>query len=256
MIRVVDLLALYCEELMSNETNSLGQPIGLPVLGWSGRAVPSDDFREGRFCRLERLTPDRHARDLYEANSIDTEGACWTYLPYGPFTSFDEYRLWLLHVAGASDPLFFAIIDRTTGRAVGVCSYLRIDPANGVIEVGHLNFSPLLRSQPAATEAMYLMMKSIFEMGYRRYEWKCDALNGPSRRAAQRLGFSFEGIFRQAVVVKGRNRDTAWYSVIDQEWPALNQAFTTWLDPRNFDAVGKQNTALSALTFDLVANRG
>jgi RimJ/RimL family protein N-acetyltransferase len=132
--------------------------------------------------------------------------------------------------------------------AVGVASYLRIAPASGSIEVGHINFSPRLQQTPAATEAMYLLMKHAFELGYRRYEWKCDALNAPSRAAALRLGLSFEGVFRQATVVKGRNRDTAWYAAIDREWPGLDAAFARWLDPANFDAAGKQRVALSALT--------
>ena len=146
------------------------------------------------------------------------------------------------------DPLFHAIIDSATGKAIGVASYLRIDPASGSIEVGHINYSPLLQRTPAATEAMYLMMQRVFELGYRRYEWKCDALNARSRAAAQRYGFSFEGVFRQATVYKGRNRDTAWYAAIDQEWPALQAAFLQWLDPANFDQDGRQRVRLADLT--------
>ena len=147
----------------------------------------------------------------------------------------------------SNDPLFFAIIDQSTNCAVGVASYLRIDPNSGSIEVGHINYSPLLQRTPGATEAMYLMMKNAFELGYRRYEWKCNALNAPSRIAAERLGFSFEGIFRQAGVIKGRNRDTAWYSVIDPEWPALREAFVKWLEPSNFDPKGQQFVSLKTL---------
>jgi RimJ/RimL family protein N-acetyltransferase len=172
----------------------------------------------------------------------------WTYLPYGPFDSLDTYRAWTDEISRRSDPLFFAIIDRASGRAVGLASYLRIDPAAGSIEVGHLLYSPLLQRTPAATEAMFLMMEGAFKLGYRRYEWKCDVLNAPSRAAAQRLGFSFEGIFRQAVVVKARNRDTAWFSIIDTEWPALANAFQRWLDRANFDPHGKQRERLSTLT--------
>ena len=146
-----------------------------------------------------------------------------------------------------TDPLFYAIIDAATEEAVGVASYLRIDPRNGSIEVGHLGYSLLLQRTPAATEAMYLMMERVFRLGYRRYEWKCHALNAPSRAAAQRLGYSFEGVFRQAAVVKGRNRDTAWYSVIDKEWPMLEAAFLRWLHPTNFDEQGRQRARLSAL---------
>lgn len=146
------------------------------------------------------------------------------------------------------DPLFFAIVDSTSGEAIGVASYLRISPSSGSIEVGHLNFSPKLQRTPAATEAMFLMMRHAFELGYRRYEWKCDSLNDPSRQAALRLGLSFEGIFRQATVRKGRNRDTAWYAAIDKEWPALCTAFDRWLSPSNFDEQGHQRVSLSSLT--------
>lgn len=176
----------------------------------------------------------------------------WTYLLSGPFASLAEYRTWLEAKQASDDPLFFAIVDGATRLAVGLASYLRIDAANGSMEVGHLQFSPLLQRTAAATEAMYLMMKQAFELGYRRYEWKCDALNAASRRAAERLGFSFEGIFRQAVVYKGRNRDTAWYSIIDKEWPAIDAAYRQWLDPANFDEAGQQRSSLSAL---MVMNR-
>jgi RimJ/RimL family protein N-acetyltransferase len=177
-------------------------------------------------------------------------------MAYGPFATLVDYRTWVEGSARGNDPMFFAIVDRTTGKAVGVASYLRIDPANGCIEVGHLAYSPLLQRKPAASEAMYLMMEQAFKLGYRRYEWKCNALNAPSRAAAQRLGFSYEGIFRQATVVKGRNRDTAWYSIIDAEWPPLQRAFQTWLAPENFDAQGKQRKRLSSLTAPLLKQRG
>jgi RimJ/RimL family protein N-acetyltransferase len=159
-------------------------------------------------------------------------------------------------VGAPADPQFHAIIDLATGKVGGVASYLRIDPAAGSIEVGHINFSPRLQRTVAATEAMYLMMKRAFELGYRRYEWKCHALNAPSRAAAQRLGFSYEGIFRQARVDKGRNRDTAWYAAIDADWPALDRAFSSWLDPANFDEIGQQRTSLSSLTDPILVARG
>jgi RimJ/RimL family protein N-acetyltransferase len=164
----------------------------------------------------------------------------WTYLFSGPFGTAQEFAAWLAAREDSLDPLFFAIVDGPTGHATGLASYLRIETMHGVVEVGHLAFSPLLQRTRAATEAMYLMMKHAFELGYRRYEWKCDALNEASRRAAERLGFRFEGIFRQAVVYKGRNRDTAWYSIVDSEWPARRAAFEAWLDPANFDADGRQ----------------
>jgi RimJ/RimL family protein N-acetyltransferase len=234
------------------ETNSFGQPIGFPVLNWMLPAAPSRNVMAGRLCRLEPLDARVHAADLHTANKLDIDGTNWTYLAYGPFDSLEAYTTWMRNTCSGSDPLFFAIVDSATGKAAGVASYLRIDPANGSIEVGHLNFSPLLQRKPAATEAMYLMMRQAFELGYRRYEWKCHSLNAPSRAAAQRLGFSFEGIFRQATVTKGRNRDTAWYAIIDREWPALDGAFRRWLDPANFDEQGNQRVSLSGLTRPLL----
>lgn len=241
---------------MQTELNPLGQPVGLPIPNWRPPALPSKEALEGRFCRVEALSAERHARELHEANSLDTENRNWTYMTYGPFENWEAYRDWVSASSTTSDPLFFAIVDKTSRKAVGVASYLRIDPRHGSIEVGHLQFSPLLQGKPAATEAMFLMMKRAFEMGYRRYEWKCNALNEPSRRAAQRLGLSYEGLFRQAAVVKGRNRDTAWYAAIDQEWPALKAAFQQWLEPSNFDEAGRQKVALSTLTSPLLKQRG
>jgi len=180
---------------------------------------------------------------------MDKTGANWTYLAYGPFSRLDDYQEWVVATCLGEDPQFFAVVDQKSSRAVGVASYLRIDEKAGVIEVGHINYSPLLQRTRAATEAMYLMMRRVFdELGYRRYEWKCDALNAPSRAAAQRLGFKFEGIFRQATIYKDRNRDTAWYSILDCEWPLLRSAFEKWLDPANFDESGRQRTMLSILT--------
>jgi RimJ/RimL family protein N-acetyltransferase len=176
----------------------------------------------------------------------------WTYLPWGPFADFDAYFAYIKMAAVRDDPLVFAIIDSATDKAVGVGSYLRINPTAGTIEVGGLAYSPLLQRRPAATEAMFLMMRRAFdELGYRRYEWKCNALNAPSRSAATRLGFAYEGIFRQADVVKGRNRDTAWYAIIDDEWPKLRAAYERWLDPANFDSAGNQRVSLSSLTAKL-----
>lgn len=241
---------------MGHDVNHLGQPIGFPVLNWSPPPSPKRESLVGRYCRLEPLDPEAHAAALHAAYRLDQSGATWTYLPYGPFETPDDYRTWVTESSQTSDPLFFAIVDSAAGCAAGAASYLRIDPRNGSIEVGHLAFSPLLQRTPAATEAMYLMMHRAFGLGYRRYEWKCNALNAPSRTAAQRLGFSYEGAFRQATIVRGRNRDTAWYAVIDSEWPALQSAFERWLDPSNFDASGLQRTRLSDLTGPLLHSRG
>jgi RimJ/RimL family protein N-acetyltransferase len=229
---------------MPPTTNPLGQPIGDPVPGWTPRPRPPRTTMVGRTCRLEPLSAARHAADLHEANLLDADGRGWTYLPYGPFASLDDYRAWMASVERVEDPVFHTIV---TDRPVGVASYLRIDPAMGSIEVGHLRFSPRLQRTMAATEAMYLMMKRAFdELGYRRYEWKCDSLNAPSRAAAERFGFTYEGTFRQAIVMKGRNRDSAWFSIVDSEWPAIRDAFEAWLDPANFDAAGMQRRPLVA----------
>jgi RimJ/RimL family protein N-acetyltransferase len=241
---------------MTLEVNALGQAIGHSVDGWAPPPRPPLEPMTGRTCRVEPLDIERHGADLHAANLLDADGRNWTYLPYGPFATLDDYRAWLTSVAGKSDPQFHAIVDLATARAVGVASYLRIDPGAGAIEVGHINYSPRLQRTVASTEAMYLMMRRAFELGYRRYEWKCNALNTPSRQAAQRLGFSYEGVFRQATVVKGRNRDTAWYAAIDREWPALDRAFRQWLDSANFDADGSQRKSLGALTGPILVNRG
>src|SRR5712671_3932389 len=202
---------------MTQQLNHLGQPIGPPLPGWQARLRPPRTAMEGRFCQLEAIDPGRHAADLFAANADDRDGRNWTYLPYGPSARLEDYRRWMEQFCCGDDPLFHAILERQSGRAVGVASFMRIDPASGVIEVGGINYSPRLQRTPAATEAMYLMMRRVFdELGYRRYEW----------------------IFRQAIVYKGRSRDTAWFSIIDGEWPALKAAFERWLDPANFDESG------------------
>lgn len=228
--------------------NALGQPVGVPVENWAPPPFPPREAMEGRCCRLEPLDAERHAAPLFEAFSEDPSGRLWTYMAYGPFTSAGEYHAWVVEQSAQGDPLFFAVETLPEGKPVGVASYLRITPGSGSIEVGHLVFSPALQRTRAATEAMLLMMEQAFALGYRRCEWKCDALNAPSRAAAERLGFTFEGIFRQATVYKRRNRDTAWFSILDREWPALQAAFRTWLDPANFDPAGRQRTRLSDLT--------
>jgi len=230
---------------VSQRTNALGQPIGPALDGWQPPPPPARHLMEGRWCRVEPLDPARHGAQLHAANSVDRAGRMWTYLQSGPFASLDGYLAWLEPRPASADPLFFAIVDAATRRATGLGAYLRIEPDAGSVEVGHLQFSPLLQRTPAATEAMYLMMRNAFELGYRRYEWKCDSLNAASRRAAERLGFTFEGVFRQALVYKGRSRDTAWYSVLDSEWPALQRGFRSWLQPENFDDSGRQRRSLA-----------
>ncbi len=199
----------------------------------------------GRLCHLEP-TDIAHAVDLFAAFSQDREQRNWTYLPYGPFAAEADLHSWISSTCLGDDPCFFSVIDNATGRAVGIASFLRIDPGMGVIEVGHIHFSPLMQARPIATEAMYLMMRQVFDvLGYRRYEWKCDALNQPSCNAAERLGFKFEGIFRQAVMYKNRNRDTAWYAMLDREWPTAKAVFESWLDEANFESDGTQKNSLS-----------
>jgi RimJ/RimL family protein N-acetyltransferase len=227
------------------------RPLGLPLPGWSPRPRPERTPLSGRHCRLEPLSADVHADDLWRANSQD-DGRMWDYMSCGPFAGFQEYKTWAAGAAAGEDPLFFAIVDPAAGKALGVASYLRIDPANGVIEVGNIAYSPALQGTVLATEAMHLMMAHAFDdLGYRRYEWKCNALNAPSRRAAQRLGFSYEGLFRNHMVVKGCNRDTAWFAITDAAWPAVKDAHQIWLAEDNFDADGRQRQSLSALTKSL-----
>ena len=221
--------------------------LGAPVPNWTPPPAPDASLvLDGRYARLEALDADAHAALLYRA--FDGHDQVWDYLPYGPFSSAALYHRWAREMAGQPDPLFFSIYDKEAAIWGGVASYLRVNPAMGSIEVGHINLSPELQQTRAATEAMVLMMGWAFDAGYRRYEWKCNALNLGSRRAAQRLGLSYEGIFRQSAVMKGRNRDTAWFAAIDAEWPALREAFRVWLDPDNFDGAGRQTERLSDLT--------
>ncbi len=200
----------------------------------------------GKYAGLQRLDADAHAALLYKA--FDGHDWIWDYMSCGPFSSSAQFHRQLRDLASQTDAVFYAIRDLETGEFGGFASHMRIKPGNGAIEVGYISMAPQLQCTRAATEAMYLMMKWAFEAGYRRYEWKCDALNAPSRRAAQRLGLTFEGIFRQATVVKGRNRDTAWFAAIDGEWSALREAYELWLSPSNFDENGQQRERLSDLT--------
>ncbi len=218
------------------------------VKNWQVPPRPGSDGLTGRFVRLERLSADRHAADLYRANSADGNGVIWKYLPYGPFSSVSGYHHWVREMEAVDDPHFFTLIDPKTGHAGGIMSLMRIAPELGSIEVGHINIAPEMQRSPAVTEAIFLLMQWVFQAGYRRFEWKCDAANLRSRRSAERFGFSYEGVFRQHMISKGRNRDTAWFACIDKEWPALKEAYQLWLSPANFNDDGDQIEALADLT--------
>lgn len=238
-----------CPGTLEPRRNQFGQEIGRPLPDWKPALRPPLTAMEGRLAIVEPLDAERHAADLFAANAEDRDGRNFTYYPYGPFATLDEYRAWVngVTVGGEPNRLFHAIVDKALGRAVGVACYANITPAMGVIEIAALVFSPLLQRKRAATEAHYLLMRRAFDdLGYRRYEWKCDSTNMPSRAAAARLGFTYEGTFRQAIVVKGRNRDSMYFSILDKEWPRLRAAFERWLDPANFDAEGQQKTRLAA----------
>jgi len=217
-------------------------------LAWTPAIPPNREAIVGRYVRLEPIDPARHAGDLFElSHGVQGDPAIWTYMGYGPFADFASFETWLVERAASKDPLFYAVIDSATGRAAGMASYLRMAPADGVIETGHIWFTPLLQRTRQATEAIFLMARYAFDaLGNRRFEWKCNARNAPSRRAAQRFGFTFEGIFRQHMVIKGRNRDTAWYAMTDRDWPGIKAAFEAWLDPANFDSSGRQKQKLDA----------
>lgn len=222
------------------------RPSGRQVRDWVPPPAPERARLEGRYVILEPLDAERHAALLYRA--FDGHDWVWDYMPDGPFASAAQFHRYVREITAREDLTFFAIQDKDSGRFGGFASYLRVKPGSGSIEIGFIAMSPQLQRTRAATEALYLMMRWAFDAGYRRLEWKCDALNHASRAAAQRLGFSYEGVFRQATVVKGRNRDTAWFAVIDAEWPALSEAFELWLTPANFPAPDAQRERLSDLT--------
>lgn len=235
--------------------NEYDQAIGDPVPGWSPRPPPRHANIDGRYCRLEPIDARRHGPDLFAALTAAPDGRAWTYLFQEPFAEYEAFHVHLAQMQTSRDPLFFAVVDNKTQGGVGYLALMRIDPSHGVIEVGHINYSPLVQRTPAATEALYLWMKLVFDtLGYRRFEWKCDSLNAPSRRAAQRLGFSFEGIFRQAVVYKGRSRDTAWFSIIDSEWPVVKAAMEAWLSPDNFSSEGTHRMSLADVRRELASD--
>ena len=217
-----------------------------PPVDWTPAAPPPRAVLDGRHVRLEPFA-EAHRRALYDALHADGDPTLWDYLPYGPFGQ-DEWDEWFAASAASPDPLFYALVDPGSGAPLGQASYLRIEPADGVIEIGHIALGPALQQTVAATEAIHLLARHAFDdLGYRRLEWKCNALNDRSRRAAERLGFTFEGVFRQHMVVKGRNRDTAWYAIVDGEWPGVRAAFEKWLEDENCDAAGRQRRPLAAL---------
>ena len=231
---------------MTERQNEYGQPIGAEIVGWKPRPLPPRTAMTGRYCRVQPVDVERDAAALFDAYGTAPDARDWTYLFVGPFADPASYREHLARMAKTDDPLHHTIVDLKTGRPAGTAALMRIEPAHGVIEVGHIAYSPLLKQTPAGTEAMFLLMRRVFdELGYRRYEWKCDSLNAPSRAAALRYGFQFEGIFRQAIVYKSRNRDTAWFSLLDREWPAVRHGFEQWLRPENFDAAGRQRERLA-----------
>jgi RimJ/RimL family protein N-acetyltransferase len=228
--------------------------LGKPTLGEKLAYLPPNVRPDGRMLygtsvNLQKLDMQVHGDDLWHAYSADKAGAIWDYLPYGPYEDPAGLVAGYEALSSGSDPFFYAILPKPSNRAEGVASYLNIVPGHGSIEIGHINLSPSLQRTRAATEALFLMMRhAMDELGNRRLEWKCNGLNARSRRAAERLGFTFEGVFRQHFIAKGRNRDSAWFSIIDKEWPPLRAAFLTWLNDDNFDDAGKQKTSLSKLT--------
>jgi RimJ/RimL family protein N-acetyltransferase len=223
------------------------QPIG-PLVDAYPAKRPERVILRGRAITLVPLDAEAHSEALFRGANGGDKDRSWTYLPSGPYTDPVKFKTDVAAKAQSNDPLFFAILNNATGEAVGQQAFLRIEPAHRVIEVGHILYTPAMQRTIGATEAQYLFAKYVFDtLGYRRYEWKCNDLNAPSKRAAERFGFTFEGVFRQHMIVKGRNRDTAWYSMLDSEWPSRRAAFERWLDPANFDAAGQQKVSLMSL---------
>ncbi|MFZ1813461.1 MAG: GNAT family protein [Rhizobiaceae bacterium] len=222
--------------------------------GWVPRARPQRVVLEGRLVRLEPLGAARHGDDLYEAAVAGDAAQRFLWLPETVPTDRAEFQPWLDRAEASEDPLFSAVIDRQTGKAVGRQTLMRIDGANGVVETGNIHWGPAMQRSALSSEALYLHARHVFDdLGYRRFEWKCNNHNEPSKRAAERFGFAFEGVFRQHMIVKGKNRDTAWFSMIDRDWPLIRQAFEAWLDPANFDQAGKQISRLEAIRASLAA---
>ncbi len=224
------------------EKNQFGQLVGGIIEDWRGALKPNKELSlQGRYCMLVPIELHQHATKLYNAFAINNKGDSWTYLPYGPFETQNDFENWLNRTLAEPDTLLYAILDEKTQEPIGIAGFLRINPPHGVIEIGHLHFSAKLRQTALATEAIYLLLQYAFDsMGYRRCEWKCHHFNEPSKLAAKRFGFTFEGVFRQSNVFKERNRDTAWFSIIDTEWPLIQRRFEKWLHPDNFDVTGMQ----------------
>ena len=230
----------------THSVNGFGQPIGAALPGWVPRGRPPRTAMVGRYTVVEPISVEKHTAPLFSAFMEVPDARDWTYLSAERPGDETHFRAYMTRIAGSEDPLHHAIVDGASGRALGTAAFMRIDPANGVIEVGSITFSPALKRTRVATEAIYLMMRRAFdELGYRRYEWKCDSLHATSRAAALRYGFTFEGIFRKAIVYKGRTRDTAWHSITDDEWPRIREGFEAWLEPGNFDAEGRQRSKLA-----------
>ncbi|HEX4502842.1 MAG TPA: GNAT family protein [Scandinavium sp.] len=229
-----------------SQNNQFGQPVGDALPDWQPRPHPRRETLEGRLCRLEPLN-EKHAGALFAAYQLAEDTRAWTWLLREPDNDVESYTAWVKSIVALQDPIHFTVIDKQSGQPVGTLALMRIDSKNGVIEVGHVHFSPLLSRTAMATEAQWLLMRYAFDtLGYRRYEWKCNSHNEPSRRAALRMGFQYEGCFRQALVIKGHNRDTHWFSIIDQEWPEVDKAMQKWLAADNFDTDGKQRTSLES----------
>lgn len=247
---VLTCLSTFQKQDVAVRRNQYGQPIGEALPHWQPAGMPGHSPLQGRFCRLEPLNLERWGEALYQAYQSAEDDRDWTYLFWERPQSRADFQRYLQAQASSADRNTMVVIDQSNGRAVGSCAFLRIDPANGVAELGTINWSPLMKRSALGSEAIFLMLRHLFDdLGYRRCEWKCDSLNLPSRQAAERLGFRYEGTFRQAVVVKGRTRDTDWLSIVDGEWPARRTAFAAWLSPDNIGDDGRQERRLQ--TFQL-----
>jgi RimJ/RimL family protein N-acetyltransferase len=223
---------------------------------WTPRPKPASQPLEGRFVRLEKLDPSRHADGLFDASAQPDRDERFRWLPDLPPSDRNVFRKWVEQAAASDDPLFFAVIDKASGRIAGRQTFMRVDAVNGVAEIGHIYWGPLVSRKPAATDALFLFARHLFDdLGYRRFEWKCDDENLPSKRAALRFGFRHEGVFRQHMIVKGRNRDTAWFAMLDKDWAKLRPAYEAWLAPDNFDSAGAQRKKLEAFRAEVGAAR-